>query len=132
MAKYPGMRPNDVAIWDEFILSHPDAFIRVWYDVHLGNPVGQHHDEQEMKDNGMYDVSCWCVDVVAEDEHGFWAIEVKPNAMAGALGQSIAYAKLLQKDNWGEKPIRPAVLTDDMAPITQEAAVLMGVILFTP
>ena len=130
--KYPGMRPRDVAIWDEFILSHPDAFFRVWYDVHIGDPVGHKHNEKEMRENGMYDVSCWCIDVLAEDENGFWVIEVKPDAMAGAIGQALSYTKILEKEQKFNKPLRPAVLTNDIPPITQQAGNLLGVLIFTP
>jgi len=126
------MRPSDVAIWDAFILSHPDAFHRVWYDVHIGDPISDEKERQHMIDSGMYDVSCWCVDVIADDGSEYWVIEIKPNALAGALGQALAYTKLLEKEKHFDKPLQPAVLTDNIAPITQQAAMLLGVPLFTP
>ena len=130
--KYPGMGPNDAAIWETFIMEHPGQFFHVWYNVHIGDPVGEDHDHDEMKDNGMFDVSCWCIDVLAEDENGFWVIEIKPNALAGALGQALAYTELIKREHEFDKVIRPAVLTDDIAPITQQAAALLGVALLTP
>jgi hypothetical protein len=130
--KYPGMRPKDVAIWDAFLVQHPDAFFRVWYDVHLGDPVQVEADREEQLKSGMYDVARWCVDVLADDGTGFWAIEIKPNAGAGALGQALGYAALLNKEHVFDRPVRPAVLTDNVAPITQQAAELLKVVVFTP
>ena len=132
LPKYPGMRPRDVAIWDQFILNNPHAFIRVWYDVHIGNPAKNHHDHDQLHATGMYDVSCWCIDVLADDGTHFWVIEIKPNALAGALGQALAYTKLLQGEKVFIKPLRPAVLTDNISPISKQAADLLGVIIFTP
>ena len=126
------MRPKDVVIWDQFIHNNPDTFLRVWYDVHIGDPVGKNTDHKEMHASGMYDVSCWCVDVVAEASNNFWIIEIKPDALAGALGQALAYTALLEKQNLFHKPIVPVVLTDSISPITLEAAGLLKVGLLTP
>lgn len=130
--KYPGMRPKDVAIWDEFITRHPGIFKRVWYDVHLGDPVQHEHQREESQLSGMYDVSRWCVDVLAYDNNNFWAIEIKPDAGAGALGQALAYAALLTSEHEFSRPVRPAVLTNNVAPITEQAARLLKVGIFTP
>lgn len=132
MHKYPGLRPYDAAIWDELLLSRPGIFKEVWYNVKLGDPTQKEEDRKEMKDTGMYDVSCWCVDVVGRDVDGYWAIEIKPDAKAGALGQALAYAQLIQKEHHFDAPVRPAVLTDTISPITQQAAGLLGVFLIMP
>jgi len=132
MAKYPGMRPRDVAIWETFVIQNPKRFDRVWYDVHMGDPVSEDQIYEEVVSNGMYDVSRWCVDVIAEDEDAIYIIEVKPDAMAGALGQALAYSKLITKEIWFKKPLIPVVMTDSIGPITQQAADLMGVTLLTP
>lgn len=132
LTKYPGMRPRDVAIWDTFLLNHPGRFFRVWYDVHMGDPVGAEHDHEEMCNNGMYDVSRWCVDVIAEDAEAFYIIEIKPDAKAGALGQALAYKKILDREVGFAKPSHAVVLTDSIGPITLQAAELMGVALITP
>lgn len=130
--KYPGMRPKDVAIWDQFLITHPDTFTHVWYDVHLGDPIANEKEREDALRSGMYDVARWCVDVVAADKNNFWAIEIKPNAGAGALGQALAYAALLNAERKSNPPIRPAVLTDTIAPITEQAALLLGVTMLTP
>ena len=130
--KYPGMRPKDVAIWDEFIINNPNAFERVWYNVALGNPATTSEEHKRMVDTGMYGVSQWRIDVVALKAMHFYVIEVKPNAMAGALGQALAYSHMVVRDYGVDVPVHPVVLTDDIAPITLEAANLLGVALLTP
>lgn len=130
--KYPGMRPRDVVLWDQLLVSQPGLFRRVWYDVHIGDPAADHTKVTMMKESGMFDVSCWCIDVLADAGDAYWVIEIKPNAAGGALGQALAYTALLQKEWQLDKPVRPAVLTDDIAPITQQAAAALGVALFTP
>lgn len=127
LAKYPGMRPNDVAIWDRFLLENPMTFERVWYNIHLGDPVRYEDMREEMQENGMLEVSQWCIDVVAAEKNNLWIIEVKPNAAAGAIGQAIAYTALMRKELPHLTNIYPMVITDDASPITEEAARMLGV-----
>lgn len=132
MHKYPGMRPKDVAIWDEFIITHPGIFVRVWYNVKVGDPSGGVYDPDEIQANGYHGVTSWAIDVVGDDGQNFYTVEVKPNAMGGAIGQALCYSKLLGRYADLQRPIKPVVLTDDIAPITLEAASLVGVSILTP
>lgn len=132
LTKYPGMRPKDVVIWEEYILNHPDSFLRVWYDVHIGDPKLLIPKQHTVQDSGMYDVSRWCIDVLAETENFLFVIEIKPDALAGALGQALAYRALLEKIQQFAKPLHPVVLTDNVSPITRQAANLLKVSLLTP
>ena len=131
MHKYPGMRPKDVAVWERFMTANPDAFVEVYYDAHVGDPVSAPELHDEMRASGAFDVCQWCVDVIARAPNITYVIEVKPNAGAGALGQALAYTKLLQRE--GRIPVNsvPVVLTDNISPILQEAARLLGVLIFT-
>ncbi len=36
LAKYPHMKPEDIAVWERFINKNPGYFDTVDYDVHLG------------------------------------------------------------------------------------------------
>lgn len=132
LAKYPGMRPNDVVLWEQLLINKPHAFGWCWYNVPIGDPVCFEEWRHEYDQNGMYGVGCWRVDVVAHDGRAYYAVEIKPNAMAGALGQSMAYAKILEKTHLQGHKVFPLVLTDDISPITAEAAALLGVAIMTP
>lgn len=130
--KYPGMRPHDVAIWNQYIKNHPNAHTRVWYDVPLGDPFPDATEHDHVHKTGAFDVSRWRIDVLAESENGIAIIELKPNAGASALGQALAYEKLIRKEWKLEVPTIPVVLTDTLSPITEEAARLLGVLLLVP
>ena len=126
------MRTRDEVIWDEFIRTHPDRFDRVWYNVPLGEPYKDLDLRREAKDNGAWESTQWRIDVLAEDQDFFYVIEIKPNAMGGALGQALAYKALLQKHHQVDKPIITIVLTDVVSEITDEASELLGVAVIIP
>lgn len=130
--KYPGIRPRDEVVWDSFIMANPTAFERVWYNVHIGDPALTDDERDHMRRTGMYDVSQWLVDVVAQVDDKFYVIEVKPNAGAGALGQAQAYAKILEAEGKLPAGSIPMVVTDAASPITFHAAKLLGVMLCIP
>lgn len=127
MNKYPGMRPGDEVIWDEFIKNHPTAFARVWYDVPLGDPFPDEAAKREAQATGAWDVSRWRIDVLAENGEGLHVIEIKPLAGASALGQAIAYRRLLWTEWNVQQPTHSVVLTDSISPIMEKAAALCGV-----
>ena len=132
LEKYPGMRPKDVIIWDEFIKNNPDTFDKVWYDVHIGEPTERGHTKDEMIASGAYEVSQWCVDVLAMSSFKHFVIELRPGALAGALGQALAYRAILQAEGRIEASAQAVVITDEIIPITEHAAALLGVSLLIP
>lgn len=131
LEKYPGMGARDVEIWERFIVEYPTAFDRVWYNVKLGNPAKSEDEEQEMRLTGLYDVSQWAIDVLGQKGNIYYTLEIKPNALAGALGQTLAYTALLKEEKYYGIFSTPIVLTDDIATITEEAARLLRVIMYS-
>lgn len=126
------MRMRDEVIWDEFIKNNPDSFSQVWYNVPLGEPFKDPRLRREAKNNGAWEATQWRIDVLAESDFAYYVIEIKPNAMGGALGQALAYKALLEKHYVLEKPVLPIVLTDVVGEITDEAARLLGVQVIIP
>lgn len=127
--KYPGMSINDEVIWDSFVMQNPHAFKSVMYHVPVGRPTDDPREEIQMKKSGAWDVGVWRVDVLADDGEKDYVIELKPSAKAGALGQVLAYKKLLAESGVIGEDAVPLVITDNISPITQRAAELLGVIL---
>ena len=123
------MRPLDRVIWDRFIDKQPHAFKRVWYDLHIGDPCCDEALRADMHASGAFEVAQWCIDVVADDGRDFFIIEIKPAARASALGQALAYAALLNAEKKDGVRRVPAVLTDEIIPITASAAALLGVVM---
>jgi hypothetical protein len=132
LPKYPHMRPKDVSIWDAYLDAHASDFLRCWYDVKIGEPIIPKIQVDEVTKQDWWDLSRWAIDVVAEDKNVYYVIEIKPNANAKALGQCLAYAKLLEEKWRTAKPMLPVVITDEINPITAKAAAYMGVELWTP
>ena len=130
--KYPGMRLGDEVIWDEFVKSNPDFFLSVWYNVPLGIPFVDAEKEIEARANGGWEVSQWRIDVLGETADAFVAIEVRPDADARALGNAIAYAKMVEKEWETVKPVVPMVLTNNISPIMEWAAKICHVRVLTP
>ena len=132
LPKYPGLRPRDEIIWDSYIESHPGVFKACYYNVKVGDPVEHEALRKGMLASGLYDVARWNVDIIAWDGTRIYVIEVKPDAMAGALGQAIAYRALLMQEGRLNVTAIPAVLTDNPSTILLQAAHLMGVEIMIP
>lgn len=129
---YPGMRPHDEVIWDEFVKNHREAFVHCAYNVPVGEPYVDSDRAREGRRNGMWGVSQWRVDVLAHDGDREYVIEIKPKAGAGAIGQALLYTKLLQAEGRVSEHAIPVVLTDELGEITQKAAELVGVVVMLP
>jgi hypothetical protein len=130
--KYPGMRIHDEVIWDQFVKNHPDFFLSVWYNVPLGDPYPDEEEKIKAKANGALEVSQWRIDVLGETSDAFVVIEIRPGADARAIGNAIAYKKLLEKEWEPVKPVVPMILTDRISPIMEEAAKLCRVRVMVP
>lgn len=132
LIKYPGMRPLDQIIWEQYIIKHPHAFHTVYYDIHIGEPSTDKREETEMRRTGAWEVSQWCVDVIGVSDDLTAVIEVKPAARASAIGQALAYRALLVEANMLSGNVVPMILTDELLPITERACRLLGVHVLVP
>ncbi len=131
--KYAGMRAGDEVIWDQFVKNHPDFFLSVWYNVPLGDPYPDAEKAVEARANGAYEVSQWRIDVLGETADAFVVIEIRPHADARAIGNVIAYSKLLEKEWEVVKPVVGIIiLTDKISPILETAAKLCKVQVMVP
>lgn len=130
--KYAGMRAGDEVIWDEFVKNHPDFFLSCWYNVPLGEPYKEETEIAAAHANGAWEVSQWRIDVLGETPDAFVVIELRPHADARAIGNAIAYSKLLEKEWELVKPVVPMILTDKMTPIMEQAAALCRVRVMVP
>jgi hypothetical protein len=129
LPEYPGLRPEDVEIWKVFIKRYPNAFLKVWYNWHVGLPRGQELEYSTPAGVAWYDLTRWKIDVVAEDEKFIYIIEIKPHANAKAIGQALGYADLWDNETTPWKPLKPMVLTDLIIENTQTIADRRGVLL---
>jgi len=134
--KYPHLGPKEVAIWETFLRKTKLKFIRLEYDVRVGKAkIPSWYIEQykvlkeevkrrpelkfELRIKGavikMFDaLTKLRIDVVGETKDHIWIFEVKPRAGRSALGQLLAYAWWYERQFKPRKPIKLAVVCEEV------------------
>jgi len=112
LRKYPHMMPNDIAIWERFLVSEHNTFDSFSYDVHVGTGRGYSDFDPEWKITLAKALTCFRIDAVGYHENIATIIEVKPFASLSALGQIIAYSNLWQI-NFPDKPVEALLIVTD-------------------
>jgi len=127
--KYPHMKPNDVAIWERFMVENPDAYESVDYDLALGGVRNVPDDIDPATRKSVVMLGQRKVDVVGYRSGRVDLIEVKPNAGGTALGQAKMYEKLYRDYIDPTANVRGVVLTDSVSDDVVALAEYMGVTL---
>ncbi len=112
LAKYPHMKPKDIAIWERFILKFPDIFGSVQYDFHVGDPPPFNSlmdDGEDRNQDALYRLK---IDVVAHNDNGIHIIELKPDAGPSTIGQVKGYKTLYIRDEEPLGKINMSIITD--------------------
>jgi hypothetical protein len=99
LAKYPHMKPEDIAVWERFIRAYPNLYVTCDYDVPCGQgaPQNPEHPENIQADGKI--LTQKKIDVIGYSNDATYIIEVKPIADARALGQILTYEKLYMADH---------------------------------
>ncbi len=130
--RYPHLGPIEVEIWEEFLRKTDLKFIKLEYDVRVGEPkVPKYYydryrtlkklaevDPKYKFELKVVEATIKCfealtklrIDVVGETEDAIWIFEVKPRAGRSALGQLLAYAYWYERQYRPTKPIKLAVV----------------------
>ena len=95
---YPHMLPDEARIWTKFLQTTHLDFIRIDYDVHLGQGILPLPGEPDFMKDLKLAVTRKRVDAVAETAEDIWIFEVKPRIGMSALGQLINYFELYQAE----------------------------------
>lgn len=114
LAKYPGMKPEDVAAWERFIDSFPGYFETVDYNYALGTgaPVDPNAPENIQRDHTI--LTQKKVDVVGYRGSSVFIVEVKPIADMRALGQALVYSHLYAIDHPEVTDLQRMVVAGDI------------------
>lgn len=131
LAKYPHMKPGDVAIWERFIKANEGFFDTVDYDVLVGSGAAF---DTALNIQGRPDVGALYrkkIDVVGYKPGEIWLVEVKPDAQFSALGQVGAYDDLYREERKPTERVIAALLTDNVRPDIQNIAGKWGIELLT-
>lgn len=94
LAKYPHMKPLDIAVWERFIDQNPGYFDSVDYDVPVGTgaPTDPSHPPEIQADHTI--LTQKKIDAVGYRDTRITLVEVKPIADARGLGQMLTYSHL--------------------------------------
>ncbi len=116
MLEFVHMMPLERPIWARYLERSEEDFLRLTYDVHLGQ--GQVIDPTwpEWLVKQVLAVSRKRCDVVGETSSQVIIFEVKPRAGMGALGQLLCYRQLYQAEFGPVKSVRMVVVCERVEP----------------
>lgn len=114
VAKYPHMKPEDVAVWERFLIAYPRYFATVDYDVAVGDGAPQNpaHPPEIQADGKI--LTQKKIDVVGYSDDGTTIVEVGPVADMRKIGQIITYHALYTKDHPAASPVFKMVLCGEV------------------
>ncbi len=122
LAKYPHMKPADVAVWNKFILNNPAVLDSVDYDVFVGEGAPFDTTLKSLEGQDVGALYYKKIDVVGYRPGEVWLIEVKPVATLIAIGQINSYYELyIEKFKPRDKVIL-AVVAESVAPDAENLA----------
>lgn len=124
---YPHMMPNDVAIWERFIVAHPDYFDECEYDVPVGS--GPDFDTTVNEPTGGDALKLYRrkIDVVGYKDGRLFIVEIKPRAGTSAIGQVRGYALLYKQEYNPPSDPTCMIVTDILRPDMNMLAAADGV-----
>lgn len=127
---YPHMAKHDAQLWERFLDQFSPLFERVAYDVALGGVVFTDTDDDPNVRKAWQYSTAMKVDAVLIGDGRVWCVEVRPYARAGAIGNALCYAEMLEQDNPTGLPVVAAVVSDEVSPDVRYCADRLGVHLF--
>lgn len=110
------MSVADTEIWNRYIAKFEDAYDRVQYDFHVGNPPPFNplmDDGTDTNQDMLYKLR---IDVIGHKGANVDIIEVKPNAGPSAIGQVRAYKTLYERDEEPTGRVNMVIITDTLRP----------------
>lgn len=128
---YPQMSKKDTILWNRFIDKYPNKFDSVDFDIRVG-PWSDF--EPNIPNNILFDGiwnSLWRVDAIGYKNSEIHIIEVKPNAMASAIGQVLCYNTLYRLQFKNLSSVSLAIITDIIKPPLKTCADNFNITLYT-
>lgn len=131
LAKYPHMKPEDIAVWERFIDANPAQFERCDYDVLCGTgaPTNPDHPPEMQRDHTI--LTQKKIDVVAYAGDSTYVIEVGPVADARKLGQILTYKSLYMLDHPEARDVFAMVICREVEREMQQMFDQQGIIVRT-
>lgn len=124
---YPHMLADEVPIWNRFLQTTNLNFIKIDYDVHLGQGMIILPTDNDSIRRLKLAVTRKRVDAIAETPQDIWILEVKPRIGASALAQLLLYFDLYHDEYHPTKGVMLAAIGETQAPDIQRVFDLYAV-----
>ena len=108
-SKYTHMMIEDSIVWVAYLKTIKHDILKVWYDVHVGQPMPSPYTDEENYKKMVNAISRKRIDVVVETTKNILVVEIKPYGNMVALGQALTYTRLFKKEYTAKKTIKPAI-----------------------
>lgn len=129
LAKYPHMQPEDIAVWERFLINKPEYFKRVDYDVPVGKGAPQNPDHPKNIQADGKILTQKKIDVVGYFANSVTVVEIGPIADMRKLGQILTYHKLYAADHPEHSKVLKMVLCGEVERELEDLFIENGVIL---
>ncbi|KKN33030.1 hypothetical protein LCGC14_0807990 [marine sediment metagenome] len=108
------MSKGDAYLWSKFLDKFPDQYTNIKYDVKVGHSVVLPKEYPPWLVKSADALSRKRIDVVAEQSHRLFVIEVRVRAKASVIGHLISYKKLYEIFYNPVRPVIPMLVTDSI------------------
>jgi len=121
---------EDVEVWTRFLQGDHPTIYEVWYDVHVGEPMGVPPGSAPAIAAVAAGVSRKRIDAICRVDGGHWIVEVKPFGNMVALGQALGYWGLVMKEFVLDGRVWPCVVCDTIDRDLRDHFTEFGVLIF--
>lgn len=130
LARYPGMKHEEQALWDHFLTWYAAHFTYFNYDVRVGHGIDPPPGTDRTFTQMWYQLTKKRIDVVAHRADGLYILELKPRLHISAPGQVLSYRDLFVDTYRPKAPVRTGLVYHHAAPDDERLAIRSGVLLF--
>lgn len=127
VGRYPHLRREEAALWDQWLREHGAEWEWVVYDATLGDPVPAPAWVDDATRAVWEHLTKLRVDAVVGRGAEVLVVEVKPRAPAWAHAQARAYRDVGAEEGLWPEDARAGVVTDAITPASAKVAAILGV-----
>ena len=114
--QFPHLRPQEIAVWERFLLQFPDRFDSIEYDVRVGEGITLPDNYQENIRRMALALTKKRIDAVGTKAGITTLGEIAPSAGTADLGQLMVYKGMWNREHPGESGLGLMLLTDFARP----------------
>lgn len=108
------MAKRDGEVWERFLVLYAEKFDAFAYDVALGGIRYDVPGQEEQDAIGYQYSTALKIDAVGRTEDTYWIIEVRPEATVSAIGSTLTYTMVCERDQVFDRPMVPTVVCNSM------------------